>query len=233
MTFGELLSLVSAILAATSGISTIVALVRKRRDLHKSLEGAEEAVLNARLATLDLGALSSYLYDELGDTKIGALSSNPMLRKKVTSVLDAVVEYVGTDAEVRSESDDVGDRREQSGLSPARIEAVHPELSKSVEEIRGGAAWNGLARMRRLVEVTLRELARREGLEMSGQGVGQLLRNLDRADLLPPGMMQELQYPIQIANAGIHGEDVDTGQAIEAVLIVDRVLARWSHDHYE
>jgi hypothetical protein len=101
---------------------------------------------------------------------------------------------------------------------------VAGELEAADRSLSEGRVWDGLASLRRAIEVELRDLASREGIAGNRKGAGQILADLQRREVIPSDLARALRYVIDVANRGVHGEPVDPSQADEALFMTKRAL---------
>jgi hypothetical protein len=177
----------------------------------------EAAVLQSN----DITELGEYLYNNIGATRVSNYINDSVVRERVKQALGSVLTFLGTEEDeiTLREAEDAEDA---AGRLPLTSEDYANELlpadetmRKALEEIRFGEVWNGLARIRRYVEARLLAIAP-EDIRTAKMSLGRLLNLLIRRELISPLIAEKLQYPIKVANAGIHGTDIDRDQAEEA-----------------
>jgi len=99
-----------------------------------------------------------------------------------------------------------------------RVHQVQPELQKALETLRSGEAWNALARVRRYIEVVLRQRVQQSSISSERPlSAGQLLNLLARKERLPAHVAEGLRYALAVCNRAIHGLDVTLEEAEEAL----------------
>ena len=167
----------------------------------------------------DISMLGNYLYDNIGATRISNYVHDDAVREKVNRALDGVLKFLGPEevgitpqevAEAEAATPSAESRERRYSGQPADV-----EMRKALQEIQYGEPWNGLARMRRHIETQLRQLAP-DTMTNASISAGRLLDLMTRQEFIPPGPAKQLRYAIRVANAGIHGENVDPSQAEEA-----------------
>jgi hypothetical protein len=192
------------------------------------------------LGSSNLGRLGRYLYDDIGSTRISNYVENENVRDRVSRALAGVVEFLGTEEiQIRPEdaqapSDDVGEPVDEAidGLREVPP-PEQSEMQRALSEITFGEVWNGLARMRRHLEVRLRAAVQEMlpgdvfAAEKSfrARSAGSLVRILRQAGKISSDTEEHLRYAIDIANAGVHGTEVDVYQAQSAWEAAVRGLA--------
>lgn len=171
------------------------------------------------LRSNDILILGNYLYDNIGATRISNYVRDDAVRERVTRALDGVLTFLGPE-EVRItpqelEEAEAASPTAESGERGYSGQSADAEMRRALQEIQYGEVWNGLARMRRHIEAQLRKLAP-DALINANISAGRLLDLMTRREFIPLGPAKQLRYAIRVANAGIHGENVDSSQAEEA-----------------
>jgi hypothetical protein len=96
-----------------------------------------------------------------------------------------------------------------------RMGHLHDALSCAYGEV-----WNGLARMRRHIEIQLNQYISNLDPALADRNsrlsAGRLLAVLVRLGRISERSEKQLRYALDVANAGIHGNDVSVAQAQEA-----------------
>ncbi|UBH07054.1 hypothetical protein K8P10_002565 [Leucobacter sp. Psy1] len=105
---------------------------------------------------------------------------------------------------------------------------VSPDTAagKAVKDIEEGETWNALARMRRELEKVLGDLLNASTANGKPRGIGRSLSIASKQGLVPESVLQYLRFPLSVANAAIHGEEVEAGTALEAVQMIDQAISR-------
>lgn len=96
-------------------------------------------------------------------------------------------------------------------------EVIPVGLRGAWDEIAKGEAWNGLARLRRDLEIRLAAMGGSKSEEFRRQGVYQMARNLLKAGLITTDVGDLIRNIVEPANRAIHGLEVSTEEA-EAAL---------------
>jgi hypothetical protein len=210
------------------GTNTIEQFRRTRAEARKLDKEFEADALQSN----DIAKLGKYLYDNIGGTRVSIYVSDRAVRERVGQALSSVLAFLGPEeTSITPEEAEEAEEAGQSRQAPELRERYSLEqaegsesMRQSLEEIRVGEVWNGLARMRRYIEVRLRAIAP-EVPDNTKLSLGQLLDLLIREGRIPIEIAQQLRYPIRVANSGIHGLDVDRGQAEEAWVQAASALA--------
>jgi hypothetical protein len=187
----------------------ITELNEKRTNLHS----AEEEDFQADLASESLNSLGNYLDNSLGQFLVSEYANNRKVRGRVDLFLARLQEYVGSASEVK---------QEREPAPPTGGVPVGPvpddELSLVDEKLAESTPWDALATLRRMIEMRLTDLARRHKLQLPERaGAGRILELLRRNQIVPDGLARSLLYSIQVSNRAIHGFDVNSAEADEAI----------------
>ncbi len=161
----------------------------------------------------NISQLGEYLEDTIGALKITDYANDTTVKRRIDEYLDHIIDFLNRDiaaAEVAVSSQIVGmERLKQSDFA-------HQVTS----DIDRGEVWNSLAKLRRHIEQILRDLARTQNVEVGRRsGVAHLIERLQQAEALDFLTAQELLQVVGIANRAIHGEDVPSEEARQAVSI--------------
>jgi hypothetical protein len=189
--------------AASAGLSKIAASTEASK-LDKSKE-------DEVLRSTDINKLGEYLYNNVGRARISSYVRDENVRDRVARTLETIIDFLGTE-EVKVDAATTPPSQVNVGMS-----STDDEMQKALNDIRHGEVWNGLSRLRRHIEMQLRRVLPNiaEGRRLSA---GQLLNNLTRTELISAQGAAMLRHAINVANAGIHGEDIDPSQAEDAWL---------------
>lgn len=207
---------VSAGVLLSYGRDAIAQFVSARAEAKKLAQELETAALQSN----SISELGGYLYDNIGATRVSNYVDDNAVRERVTRALDSVVAFLGPE-EVRITAEEV---EEAEAATPApsvpqeqgEVEQLaDAEMRRALQEIQYGETWNGLARMRRHIEVQLRRIAPPDSFPPN-VSAGRLLELMARRGVIQQGTVKQLRFAIRVANAGVHGEDVNPGQAEEA-----------------
>ena len=203
------LSLVATATAAGAitnyGVDYVRQFLSARSETKKLAKELEAAALQSN----DITELGKYLYDNIGATRVSNYVNDTVVGDRVKQALGGVLTFLGTEEnEITSEETEEAER----AARPLRPEDYATErlladetMRKALEEIRFGEVWNGLARIRRYIETRLLAIAP-DDIKNAKPPLGRLLDLLTRQGRIAPLIAKQLQYPIRVANAGIHGK---------------------------
>lgn len=224
MTFEAVLAIAAAALGAIAAIGAQVSSAANSRAAKRQLEKLKKVRVDEVLREPSVQSLGGLLVDDLGKTSLPSYVRDPLARTEFRRAFNAVREYVGTDAEIL-DKDEPSDG--QPGLPDTNAAWARPLTTvgqKAIGELNSGETWNALALMRRAVETTLAERMPTSEAGPPRVGAGRLAGLAAKQGIISPQVAAELRYPISVANAAIHGEEVSPDAALEAIFIMDRAI---------
>ncbi|WP_435744726.1 hypothetical protein [Microbacterium sp. PMB16] len=217
-----------AALAVTITRSSLAAVAAK-----KQLDRLKQVRVNDVLAEPSVASLGGLLVDDLGQTTLPSYARDPEVRREFRRAFNAIRAFVGTND---SDADDRGPLLSEPEPEPESnaptIGWIQPATASgraAIRDLNAGETWNALARMRREVETTVAGLLPGGSDERPRVGAGRLIALASKQGVLPAHIAANLRYPISIANAAVHGEDVSPDNALEAIRIMDKVLNEIAH----
>lgn len=204
-------SSLSAATALLSVLASAITYLLQVRNARRRLEAAKEREFLKALNSDAIEELGAYLDNVIGAFRIAEYAENPAARQRVDAYLGRIQTFVGTIDELLGSP------------VPAAVPAPRVQVSSTteplVQEVAHGETWNALAKLRRSIELRLRQIARDSQVSVSERGgAGRLLESLARAERLDPAAIGPLRYAISVANRAIHGEPVDPDTAQAAVM---------------
>ena len=187
----------------------------------QKLQAAIEVQFQEALASDSLNVLGNYLDNAVGQFSVAEYGHNQEVRRRVNMFLARVEEFVG-------KTDDVHPA-ERVGRTPVQIlPAEAPQdidLQVIEERVLGGAVWDGLALLRRVIEQRLRQLALQRGLTVPQRpGASRLVELLRRNEVGNDTAWVPLLEAITVCNRAVHGLDVSTSEALEVVRMSRQAL---------
>jgi hypothetical protein len=217
--FGQIVLTANVLAAALSAIATIASFLLTRAWRRKLLNEVQEHEFQEVLSSDNILSLGQYLDDNLGGIPIRAYVQDRALAARFDHLLARLSEYVGTTEGVREE------QVTAPGIAMAPEPVPTPEIAPVVRELETGERWNALAKLRRLLEQRLREYLATAGVPTDQRrSAGQMVRLAERYKLLDESMSHQLRYAIGVANRAVHGEDVSSGEAQEAIGVAQHAL---------
>lgn len=219
----ELIATVSSLIIGSSSLASLgVTVFRKRLEKREALEATAEEQVQTALAADNLSVLASQMRRSLAEVSVYQYATDGDVRLQVNHFLEAVQGYIGVREEIESEPP------EEPPKAPEQLEPMSPELRQIAQELSGGEVWNALARLRRLIEIILRQIAEASDLDGPQRpvGAGSLIKRLTSAGLIDSEVARDLSYAVAVSNRAVHGIDVSEAEAREAFSHGARALER-------
>jgi hypothetical protein len=164
------------------------------------------------LSSDSLSELGDYLENSLGPFLVSEYAHNKKVRERVNLFLGRLQDYLCTQEEVDVERPDF------PLAKGAPVGNFDDKLQIVEQKLVEGTPWDALAALRRIVEMRLRDLARKRDVKTHDRaGAGSILESLRRTDIIPDGIARSLRYSITVANRAVHGFEVTPDEADEAV----------------
>jgi hypothetical protein len=204
---------VGLVTVAAETIFLVAASRRLSRDVLRLTEDARRNAINSS----NLQVLGKYLVDDVGSVRISDVVSSEDVGLRTFQAFAAVRRFVDKPEETPGDE-------EAPWTSPEVV--MSDELRDARLMVLAGEIWNGLALMRRNLEIVLRALD--PALAKSRMGAGQLISRVEKSGHLAPEAAHHLRYAVQVANRAVHGDEIDVGVALEAMDSADYALGRIS-----
>lgn len=199
--------------AFTSLLSTLAVVGLHSIVARRKLQAAEEAKFKEALESDDLLKLGDYLSSTLGQFTIQEYSSREQVAQRVNRMLARLGDFIGEgDVALPTLLD-------QSPVThPPELSSLPAEFARVKADLENGDLWNGLARLRRIIELNLRQYGTSLGFkEKHLRSAGQALRLLGDRNYVPSNTVELLQYAIRLCNTGVHGNPVSLNDAMSAL----------------
>ena len=153
-TFSQIVSLTGGIASIASLVLTITTFLFATYSKNSKLQKAEEGKFVKAMQSDSITEIGSYLDDTLGQFTIHEYTSSHQVAKRVDQYIERIQDFVGTEEQIK-----IAPTTEP----PEEIELEYKDLPQPFlpifEELRTGEPWNALARLRRLIEMRLRDPA--------------------------------------------------------------------------
>lgn len=217
------ISLLAAVLSVISIIAAIISSIKNLISQRKSLKELKKKQLETILDSSDIISLGNYLDNDIGELSISDYVDNKELTKKVDSLIARLTRFVGTEEEMEVEKEEQEEFEKQHTKHELIKEfpftgKVGEEFDKIINELYLGESWNALARLRRYIEILLRNIAQENGLEVKRvYSVNKLIEMLWKRKLIDADVANNLKYPIHVSNRAVHGQELKDGEAEEAI----------------
>lgn len=217
--FFEIISLsISSIVGSLSILLSIFSWIISKYVERSKLDNANETTFDMVLSSDNIITLGNYLDDTLGKFNIHEYTNNVEIQKRVDQYLERIQNFIGTNEDIAKEI--VIEDKELIEIDKSSIidEKFSDEFKKILYEVRAGEPWNALARLRRHIEIILRNMAQIAGFSQGGHtSVRRLLNFLERSELIDEYISRQLSYAISVCNKAVHGADISMGEAEEAI----------------
>lgn len=189
-----------------------------RYQIHQKAEdNAAKQKFDSALNSSDLGTLSRYLREELGDVPVDSYLHDVDIRQKVDRYLTHLSAYVAKPSE---EPVMLGEGVANIPASPPtkpNDTFEHPEIQAALASLREGDIWSALARLRRDLEIRLMSL-RTRGLGVRlGLGPGHHSGRFSLTTDVPPDWLPLFRRFWKIASSAVHGQAVSDEEALQAI----------------
>lgn len=209
-------SVVSALLEVSYSIS------ERKRKVREAIAANFEAILKSD----NLKELGKYLDETLGQFDVAEYVAKDDVSSRIDRYIAKLKDYIGTSEEISEEERVPVPPREERPESPAGVfDLFEPPYNEILAEFETGERWNALARLRRHIEIELRELGIEMGFsEDQLRSAGQILHLLSTSGRVNQGPADQLRYAVSVCNRAIHGRDVSEGEAQEALWVAQRAM---------
>ncbi|MBP2312992.1 hypothetical protein [Azospirillum soli] len=195
-----------------NAIYNLLASAFKHVQYEKALRKAE---FDKAINSYKIDTLGSYLHNTLGKVSVYEYAKEDEKADQLHKYLSRIADMLSADDDLEK-SDVAVSAYPQDGIA----DDLPSNLRLALNEIRIGEVWNGLARMRRDLEINLNELAEKNNLPIGKSSAGSMLHYLGRVGLVNGSILEQLRWALSVANRAIHGIDVSRSDAEEAFWVV-------------
>lgn len=217
------ISLLAAVLGVISLLATAISGISNTLKQRKILTELKKNELETILESSDIIALGEYLDNDIGKLSISDYVENEKLTKKIDYLINRLTRFVGTEEEIQSEREEQ-EKYEQENPAKDLIKdfpytnKISEEFDKIIKELYLGEPWNALARLRRYIEILLKNIGEENGfLTKKNYSVTQLIDILHKSNLIDSDVANNLRYSIHVSNRAVHGQELKRGEAEEAI----------------
>jgi len=220
--FIQLISSLSVYAAAISILLTLTSLWFNIRNITSKLKKADEVRFQKVLDSDDINTLGKYLDGTLGNFNIYEYTSNSLISERVDKYIERIKQFVGTVDDMKAQEAKPEPEVEVSFVSDREL----PDDFKPIlNELRTGEPWNALARLRRLIEIKFRQFAEEIDFPQKRlRSAGYMLRIFEKDLELNKNLVGMLSYAISVCNKAIHGTDILSDEAEEAIFVAAKAL---------
>lgn len=227
--FKDLISIASILGACLSVIATLISLALVRHERRRKITAVEAADFQEILESDDIYALGKYLDNSIGQFDVGEYVSSQDVSSRIDRYMVKLKDYVGTSEQIAEEETIAVPEGTQPLESPAvMLQQFRPPYDKVFRELTTGERWNALARLRRYIEISLREIASSLGHKdpMHLRSAGQILHVLATNDNVDQNAVNQLRYSVSVCNRAVHGREVAENEAMEALWVAQKAMDR-------
>ena len=155
-------------------------------------------------------------------------TSSPQVATRVDQYIERIQDFVGTEEQIKLAP---------TTEPPEEIELGYEDIPQPFipifEELRTGEPWNALARLRRLIEIRLRDRAISLNFkERQLKSAGQILKIIFDRKYIAPNIYKMLWYSITVCNRTIHGIDISEDEAEQAIYSAVEALQHLESENY-
>lgn len=229
----EILGIVSAAIASISVLITIYTSLAEKWKQKNKLKLLQAKEFESILETSDIKILGNYLDNEIGQMTISDYVDNKEINYKIETFINKLTRFVGTEEQIDKEESEQSEIQKEPDFDQKRYKdfpfkgQLGEEFDKILSELFFGEAWNALARLRRFIEIKLRELCEQNNIPVDKVfSITQMIEFLKRRDVIEIDVVRNLKYPVHISNRAIHGQDLKEGEAEEAIYHAAQALDR-------
>jgi hypothetical protein len=221
--FRDLISGTSVAAGLISVIGSLISLLLSNYKKRSALTAVEEQPLERVLRSSEIVPLGRYLDTTLSKVTVSQYTSSETISAQVDQYIERIRDFVGTTEEVQAQQI----AKQQPEPVPLWTLEIPSELQPVLDELKDGESWNALARLRRLIELHLRDVAKTRRLRIEKvRSAGQLVDLLEKDRYLDSDSANDLRYAIQISNRAVHGLDVTREEAEGAIAHAVRALSK-------
>lgn len=197
--FKNIITTISTLTGLLSVVATLLAIYFNKKSQTKALNDIREKSLDELIDSFDIKLLGKYLDKNLGQVTIKEYSANEKIQKIVNKYVQTIVNYIGTEEKLNQKISVPENGKEYSAN-------ISMELIPIILEYETGQTWNALAKLRRHIEITIRDLAIENNLQTNEYSSPQkILSVMYGLRILSKSTVDNLNYVIKICSRAIHG----------------------------
>ncbi len=188
------------------------------------LDILKEKSFETILESSNIKELGTYLDSEIGQLTISDYVENKDINKRIDILINKLTQFVGTEEQINKETEEIKEYEKETKESSHTLKdfpykgKLGAEFDKIINELNFGEPWNALARLRRHIEIELRNLAKKNGLSIDKiYSMNHLILLLKQNGIIDTDISRNLEYPIHVSNRAVHGQNLNKGEAQEAI----------------
>ncbi|HLN73410.1 MAG TPA: hypothetical protein VK205_08950 [Prolixibacteraceae bacterium] len=223
----DILKIFSSTAAAASLLSVLASLVSYLYSKYQQgliLEMLKEKNFETLLETSNIKDLGTYLDTEIGQLTISDYVDNKDINKRIDILINKLTQFVGTEEQINKETEENKESEKLTKESSQTLKdfpyegKLGDEFDKIINELNYGEPWNALARLRRYIEIELRNLAKKNNLSIDKiSNMTQLILYLKQNGIINTDISRNLEYTIHVSNRAVHGQNLSKGLAQVAI----------------
>jgi hypothetical protein len=220
----KLLGYTAAAASLLSVLATLFSYLYTKYQQIKKLEMLKEKNFETILETSNIYELGTYLDTEIGQLTISDYVENKDINKRIDILINKLTQFVGTEEQINKETEENKQSEKvlkESSKTPKDFPykgKLGAEFDKIINELDYGEPWNALARLRRHIEIELRNLAKKNNLSIEKiYNMTHLILLLKQNGIIDTYISRNLEYPIHVSNRAVHGQNLNKGEAQEAI----------------
>lgn len=215
-----------AVVFASSLIATNVWMLIKSVIKHFQYQKAlRKEEFKKVIGSYKIDVLGGYLYQNLGKISVYEYAKDGEEAEKLHKYLSRIADMLSADEDgEKSSTTSAQSSQINAGLPDARdFLTLSQDLRAALNEIKTGEVWNGLARVRRDLEIKIFQVAEANKIPVNKNSLGSLLMYLGKSGIISEDAIGNLRWALSIANRAIHGNDISRIDAEEAFWVIARV----------
>lgn len=227
----KILSFTAAAASLSSVLATLFSYLYNKYQQRLKLEMLKEKNFETILETSNIKDLGTYLDKEIGQLTISDYVENKDINKRIDTLINKLTLFVGTEEQINKETEE---NKESEKLTKENSQTLKDfpykgklgeEFDKIINELNYGEPWNALARLRRHIEIELRNLAKKNNLSIDKiYNMTHLILLLKQTGIIDIDISRNLEYPIHVSNRAVHGQNLNKGEAQEAIFLAASAL---------
>jgi len=226
LTLSGLITLISLIAGILSIIFAIINFCSAYSIRKEKINQAKETLFKSAIESNDLEKLGTFLEKNIGNFTIHEYVTDNDVNLKVNSYFERLQSFLSTQEEFEKESS-IQDQL------PHQIEGypvMDTDFEKILNELNFGDTWNSLARLRRTIEIRIKDYAKANDIQFKENiSAGQILNILRNQNKISNSIFENLKYSVSISNDAIHGKEVSYEKAQEAIYHAKNAIDELNH----
>jgi len=218
----EIIGKIGLFITTSSIILSLVFYIKSKYWQQRKLKALKKIEFKNVLSSSDIKVLGNYLDNEIGQMTISDYVDNNEINKRINTFINKLTQFIGTEEQIKREEEPEIKTIEKFEQKTFKEFPYHGKLGvefdKIIDELFWGESWNALARLRRYIEITLKEIGAKNKLNFEKiYSITQMIDLLVKHNIIDLIVANDLRFPVKVSNKAIHGQDLQKGQAEEAI----------------